>query len=224
MIVACAADKRQGYFWDLESQVGRAGLDFHFERLDPFTWAGMLEWERDFCRTTKHDKVVFVDAWDFLMLGTSAELGSLLSEQDVLFHSDAHCWPEPHKADLYPPSPHKYRYVNGTGPAGNPAAIADLIEFGQHAFPVRGRESSIFADNDQRFWTDVYLSDYWVGKYVLGVDVDRRLSLSLNCTGREDFSIVGKRVITFPQGTSPVFLHANGASKFTYALDLMGLR
>lgn len=224
LVVACAADHRSGYFWDLERRVREAGLDFHFEKLDPFSWAGMIDWELDFCRNTVHTKVCFVDASDFIMLGTANELVKLLSEQDVLFHSDAHCWPEPHKADDYPPSKSKYCYVNGTGPAGNPSAIADLIEYGQRTFPIRGRESSIFADNDQRFWTDIYLSDYWVGKHVVSLDTACRLALPLNCTGKDDFNIVGRRVYTYPGGTAPIFLHANGASKFTYAVELMELR
>lgn len=224
MIVACAADKRSGYFWDLEKAVHEVGLDFHYEKLAPFSWAGMLEWELDFCRNTPYKQVCFVDANDFLMLGSATELEALLSEQDVLLHSDAHCWPEPHKADFYPPSTSKYRYVNGTGPAGSTAAIADLIEYGQYAFPIRGRESSIFADNDQRFWTDIYLSNYWVGKHYVSLDTECRLTLPLNCTGKDDFNIVGRRVITYPGGSMPIFLHANGASKITYVTELMGLR
>lgn len=223
-IVACAADKRSGYYWDLERAVRKAGLDFHYEKLAPFSWAGMLEWELDFCRSTPHTQVVFVDANDFLMLGTADELKMLLSEQDVLLHSDAHCWPEPHKADAYPPHKSKYRYVNGTGPAGYAAAIADLIEFGQYSFPIRGRESSIFADNDQRFWTDIYLSNYWLGKHVVSLDTACRLALPLNCTGPDDFDVVGRRVTTYPGGTMPIFLHANGASKYTYASELARLR
>ena len=224
MIVACAADKREGYFWDLQAAVEEVGLEFHFEKMAPFSWARMVEWELDFCRTTPYEKVCFVDANDFLMLGSATELGELLQDQDVLLHSDAHCWPEPHKADLYPDAFSPYRYVNGTGPAGSVDAIADLIEFGQYAFPIRGRESSIFADNDQRFWTDIYLSDYWIGKHVVTLDTSCKLALPLNCTSRADFDVVGRRVITYPGGVMPIFLHANGASKYDYADILEKLR
>lgn len=222
MIIACAADCKKGFFWDLEKKVLEEGIEFLWERISPFSWAAMIEWERDVCARFPSRQIVFVDAWDFLMLGTQSELKWALDSQDVLFHSDAHCWPEPHKADFYPPSPSKFRYVNGTGPAGYGQAIGDLIDWGLTMCPIRGRESSIFADNDQRFWTDVYL--YHDTDLRTRIDTHCALTLPLNCTDREDFNVIGKRVYTYPGGIPPVFVHANGYSEVIYEAELEKLR
>jgi hypothetical protein len=225
MLVACAADCRKDFTDDLERQVLAAGMEFLFEELRPFTWRKMIEWERHVGRAHTGSPVCFVDAWDFLLLGNQHELEALAAQQDVLFHSDAHCWPEPHKADLYPPSRSPYRYVNGTGPLGWGGAIADLIDYGMARFPIRGDESSIFADNDQRFWTDVYLAAQGGQEHRVAVDIHCQLSVALNAVGdRTNFNIVGKRALVYPMGTMPVFVHANGASAHRFDKELEVLR
>jgi len=218
MIVACAADAKKGLYPLLKSQVEAAGIDFIFYEFaeGTFTWTGLIEWELEIANRYFDQQIVFVDAWDFIMQGNRHDLERVLSKQSVLFHSDAHCWPEPHKADLYPPVSTRYRYVNGTGPAGWGHAIADLIHYGVRRFPIRGRESSIFADNDQRFWADVYLN--WPEHdFPIRVDTSCELSFPFNCSTPADYNFIGKvgsrYLYTYPMGTCPVFLHLNGASK-----------
>jgi len=126
-----------------------------------------------------------------------------------MYHGEARCWPEPHKADFYPIARGPHPYVNGTGPAGLTDAIVEAIDHGTRKFPIRGRESSIFADNDQRMLTDCYLDGFGV------VDEHARLSVQLNAVNPAEVRIVGNRLV-LKTGVMPQFVHANGASKFVY--------
>jgi hypothetical protein len=225
VLIACAGDSREFLSLDLERQVLAAGMRFWYEHIHPFTWRRMIEWERHMGQKLPTEPICFVDASDFLLLGTASELTALSTQQDILFHSDAHCWPEPHKADEYPPSPTRYRYVNGTGPLARYAGhVADLIDYGMARFPIRGNESSIFADNDQRFWTDIYLHRHRL-PIDLAIDTHCKLSISLNSIGdAANAHVVGKRLLTMPMGTMPIFAHFNGASKHRFATEAEVLR
>lgn len=224
-IIACAADKNHfgGYFETLKHQVvDVAHLPFDWQVIEPFSWAALVEWELAFCKSHSGERVVFVDTEDFLMLGSAAELDRVVGETPLLFHAEARCWPEAWKADLYPPSTSPFCYVNGTGPAGDCDAIAEAIEWGLANCPIRGRESSIFADNDQRFYTDVYLSGRGV------VDSEQLLSVQLNAVDpTTDYWIDmtgGRGLLRLKwNGAVPVFVHCNGASHRTHGLVLAEL-
>jgi hypothetical protein len=108
---------------------------------------------------------------------------------------------------------------------GRGGAIADLIDYGMARFPIRGNESSIFADNDQRFWTDVYLAMHADHAVDVALDTHCLLSVALNAIGdASNFDIVGRRAVVYPMGTMPAFVHANGASRTRFAADLEVLR
>lgn len=210
MIVACAADREDGWLGLLRRQCARAGLGFHFKLLRPFTWASLVRWERDFAHENHAERIVNVDAWDFLLLGTARELDTALGDSPLVWHSESVCWPEPHKADAYPPSSSKWRYVNGTGPCGYGWAIDAALSDGMERFPIRGESNSIFADNDQRLFTDIYLGGF--GK----VDERCLLSVSMNSVERHEFKVEHKRVV-LDNGSRPVFAHFNGSSRELYA-------
>lgn len=217
LVIATASDSIFGFYHDLKRQVAKRGIFMHYEEIKPFSWAAMLEWELEYASMHHKDIVCFVDSNDFLFQGNANDISNALGGSDLLFHSEAICWPEPHKADQYPESPTPFRFVNGTGPCGYGDSIAEAISYGMKNFPVRGRESSIFADNDQRFFTDVFLAGF--GR----VDYHSQLSLSLNAVEPTDFTISnGKLRLT--SGVEPAFIHANGASKYRYAKELDRLR
>jgi hypothetical protein len=160
----------------------------------------------DFCRRHPGERVVFVDSADFLMLGSRQELEDLVPHDDVLYHGEARCWPEPHKLDAYPPALGPYRFVNGTGPAGSTDAIAATIAWIQANAPIRGREASIFSDNDQRAYTDAYLGGHGC------VDEHGYLSVQLNAVNQADVRVEKGRLI-LRTGVWPIFAHLNGASE-----------
>ena len=134
-------------------------------------------------------------------------------------------WPEPHKADAYTAAedlmgvtpPTRNRFVNGTGPCGFGYEIERAISYGIREWPIRGIQSSIFADNDQRFWTDCFLAGFGA------IDYHSKLSVSLNAVERSEFAILEHRLV-LNSGITPAFVHANGASRRHYAAELEALR
>lgn len=221
MIVATYASPLiKGYFEALSEKLRREGILFIAAEPTKFSWSALVKWELDMARAHPDEVLCFVDAWDFIMQGTREDLEMLAAKQDLLFHSDAHCFPEPHKADWYPPAPTQFRYINGTAPIGKGHVIAKAIEFGMSYFPIRGEESSIYADNDQRFWTDVYLENGpWTHRNYR-IDHYCQLSVSLNSLDSCTFEIKDKKLIVQPIGVTPIFVHANGAAMKKYAKDL----
>lgn len=210
LLVACASDAahKSGYFDTLSAQLETAGLSLIWEPVDPFSWAALLRWERDFCRRHPGRRAVFVDSADFLFVGTAIELDAIVPDHTLLYHGEARCWPEPNLADFYPPTHGPYPFVNGTGPAGLTDAIAETIDHIERNYPIRGEESSIFADNDQRAFTRAYLDGFGV------VDEHGRLSVQMNAVDPAAVRIVDRRLV-LPSGIRPQFVHLNGASKHT---------
>jgi hypothetical protein len=221
ILIASAADCQKGYFRSLTRQVHSAGIDFLWKQLVPFSWRRLLLWELEVAQAYPQTTIVFVDSWDMLFLGTRDELVEVLSDQSLLFHSEKVCWPHSYKANSYPAATSQWRFVNGTGPAGSADSISAAIEYGMSHFPLLGDGTGTFdvtIDNDQRFWTDVYLSG--MGK----LDTECRLSQSLVDAKNGDFTIRDGRLINNVTGTKPLFVHANGAQSmigFRHMMDML---
>lgn len=189
----------------LSKRLLESKISFHYQELRPFSWQALLDWELAFASQHSKEPLVFVDAWDFIFQGTRDGLEEVVTAQPLLFHSEKACWPHPEKAARYPKTNSPWKYVNGTGPAGSGEAIADALTDGFKRFPLDGPE-----DNDQRFWTDVYLSG--AGK----LDTEVRLSLSLVQLDITEVCFETERVRNAYHNVYPQFIHANGAAKQHY--------
>jgi len=222
VIVATAADAQKGYLCALSHQVHEAFVDFLYYDMKPFSWKKMIDWKLQVASHYKDDLVIFVDAWDMLFLGTKQELVDKLAGRPITHFTEKLCWPDPEKCGLYPGISSPWRYVNGTGPAGLGKDIAAAIEEGNAHFPIKEYEVparlDAKQDNDQRFWTDVYLSG--VGELDSNCHVHQ--SLVMGQTG--DFRIKDGRLYNKVTGSAPCFVHANGASAmigFRHLMDLL---
>ena len=218
IVVAWADSTHQGGFLPtLRKQLDRAGLDFRLETLEPFSWNRLVRAELEFCLKNPGKRIVGVDTEDFLFLGTARELDDIVPVDDILYHGEARCWPEPHLVDFYPEPYGPYRFVNGTCPCGSTDVLAETIRWGLATHPIRGDESSIFASNDQEFFTHTFLGGFG------HVEQMGRLSVQLNAIKPIDTRFESNRLI-LADGTKPIFVHANGASRGLYADELEKLR
>ena len=218
LLIATAADCQKGYFEDLKQQVISAGVDFMYQPITPFSWKKLVDWEYALAKTYPKALIAFCDAWDMLYFGSRKEFEDVVGAQPLLLHAEKLCWPHPEKVALYPPHASPWRYVNGTGPAGTGAAIAEVIEYGMEHFPlVEGTKDvhDVTQDNDQRFFTDIYLAGYGT------LDTDCRLSQSLVQTANGEFAVKGGRLMNKVTGSRPLFVHANGASAMLGQRGLM---
>lgn len=210
ILVAFAADRVAGYQLALQHSLSDRSIPWLCHPIRPFSWRAKVLWELELARSRPETRIVFVDAWDMVFVGTRDELEALLLsyEDIVVLPSDLACWPHPQKASTYQAlgfiqSP--WRYVNGSGPAGLGMRIAAVIE---ELWPRLGiREEHSFhqwnGDGDQRFWTDVYLS----GACVL--DSECRLTTTLHRSEPSDVAIENGRLTNLRTGARSLFVHAN---------------
>jgi len=226
MLIACAADTRKGYYDSLQAQVIAAGIDFIFQEIKPFSWRKLVLWEYALAASYPNALIAFCDAWDMLYFGSRREFEDVVGAQPLLFHADPQCWPDSRKGELYPPDRplravnSRWKYVNGTGPAGTGAAIVKAIKYGLDNFPILDDSADVHdtsKDNDQRFYTDVYLAGYG------DLDVTCKLSQSLVAVGSGELALRDGRLLNRVTGSRPLFAHANGASAMIGQKGLMDI-
>lgn len=219
LLIATAADCTKGYYESLKEQVVAAGVDFIYQPIKPFSWRKLIQWELAVARTYPKALIAFCDTWDMLYFGSRKEFEAIVGAQPLLFHAEKLCWPHHEKAVEYPYCPTPWKYVNGTGPAGVGEKIAEAIEFGLAQFPIVGDAGDLHTtpppDNDQRFYTDIYLSGFG------DLDTKCRLSQSLVDVKTGELSVQDGRLVNKVTGSKPLFVHANGATTMLGQKGLM---
>ena len=222
-LIACAADSTKGFFEPLRDQVIAAGIDFIYQPIKPFSWRQLVLWEYAVAASYPKALIAFCDAWDMLYFGSRREFEEVVGAQPLLFHADRECWPDSRKAEAtlsrqLVKDLSRWNYVNGTGPAGTGAAIAEAIQYGLEHFPILDDSADVHdttKDNDQRFYTDVYLAGFGA------LDTQCRLSQSLVAIRGDEFRVTDGRLLNKITGTRPLFAHANGASAMIGCRGLM---
>ena len=227
-LIATYSDELKGYYEPLRDQVAASGVDFLYQPAEPgtFSWRKLIDWELAVAKSYPDALIAFCDAWDMLYFGSRKEFAEVVGAQPLLFHTDRQCWPHPEKATKYHQrvptvqyvSP--WFYVNGTGPAGTGSAIAEAIEYGLANFPITDDSKDVHdlsKDNDQRFFTDVYLAGFGV------LDTRCALSQSLVSIAPGELAVRDGRLYNKITGTYPLFVHANGASAMIGQRGLMDM-
>ncbi len=222
LLIATASTEIKGYFPELQQQVVAAGIDFMHQELKTFSWRKLIDWEYLVAKEYPNALIAFCDTWDMLYMGSRREFEDVVGAQPLLFHTDKQCWPHPDKASLYPAKASPWCYVNGTGPAGLGSAIAEAIEYGMEHFPITHENTGVDVydtakDNDQRFYTDIYLAGLGV------LDTSCRLSQSLVDLRPGEMAIRDGRLVNKVTGTKPLFVHANGALSMIGSKMLMDI-
>jgi hypothetical protein len=171
-----------------------------------FTWNGVVDWLYGMTRKYSEDTLIVVDAYDTLFVGDPEELGDLSGVERLTFCASKVCWPDPEKACRYPCNDSPWKYLNGGVMIGNGQAIHQAIEWGWRQYPIlpASRHASMifFEDNDQRFWTDLYLDGYG--------SLDTQCEIFQNLVGIEagDVAVVDGRFTNLITETRPHFIHA----------------
>ncbi|KAM8794224.1 multifunctional procollagen lysine hydroxylase and glycosyltransferase LH3-like [Eudromia elegans] len=152
--------------------------------------------------------VLFVDSYDVIFAGGPRELLAKFAASGcrVLFAAEGFCWPEGALAEAYPPGGGGKRFLNSGGFIGFAPAVARLVR------RWRYRDD----DDDQLFYTRLYLDPRLRAELGLGLDHDSQIFQNLN-------GAIDEVVVTFEPGrtrvrnvardTLPVVLHGNGPTK-----------
>ncbi|XP_072776634.1 multifunctional procollagen lysine hydroxylase and glycosyltransferase LH3 [Taeniopygia guttata] len=153
--------------------------------------------------------LLFVDSYDVVFAGGPRELLAKFGAagSGVLFAAEGFCWPQGGLAPLYPPAPPGGKpFLNSGGIVGYAPALWALVE----------RWHFRDDDDDQLFYTQLYLNSELRERLGLALDHHSRIFQNLNGALEElsiRFEPDGNRVRNELSGTWPVVIHGNGPTK-----------
>lgn len=214
-LVALSYSHRNGYLPILEEQLGAGGFEFISEVIKDFSWSRQCLWNLDVAKRFPDRYLVFLGAWDTVCLGEESQVVDLGWQDHISVAGDMKCWPDEKRIPEYkkkqgPVTNGPWRYVN-TGPlAGLGWRIMEAMEWGWKRFPVSDDKLFEGGENDQRFWTDLYLES----EFDIRVDYECRLGQTMSDS--QDYLYIHRKTDTERalmlnsfHRTHPIFAHAN---------------
>jgi hypothetical protein len=213
LIAVMVYSHKAGFQEQLERQLSEQEISFIGWQDHDFSWRRRLLLSRDIAKDCPGELLIFLDAWDTLLLGTKQEILDLHLEKGITFAAGKLCWPdfsrqeEYEKKDGHVKSP--WRYINSNPMAGLGKNIAEAIDWGWKRFPLKEDTKLIQAqDVCERFLTDLYLK---AGKkFDIKLDTECRLNQLYRKSVPGDLYLQGNRIVNLVHRTQPIFLHANG--------------
>jgi len=152
--------------------------------------------------------VMFTDSYDVLLLGRAEKILSQFHMLNgrVVFGAESFCWPDEDVADSYPVVHRGKRFLNSGGYIGYASDLYSLLT-----------HSSIGdADDDQRFFTQIYLNEDLRNKHKIKLDSKSTIFQNLNGATSEVELQVNEEspyVLNTAFNTRPLVLHGNGPTK-----------
>uniref|UniRef100_K7GBB8 Procollagen-lysine,2-oxoglutarate 5-dioxygenase 3 n=1 Tax=Pelodiscus sinensis TaxID=13735 RepID=K7GBB8_PELSI len=159
--------------------------------------------------TEQEDLVVmFVDSYDVLLASGPVELlrKFMAFDSQVVFSAEAFCWPEWGLAERYPPVSAGKRFLNSGGFIGFAPAIHRVVQLWKY------KDN----DDDQLFYTRIYLDPGLREKFGLALDHKSKIFQNLNGAIDEvvlKFERNRVRARNVAYDTLPVVIHGNGPTK-----------
>ncbi|XP_011050655.1 PREDICTED: procollagen-lysine,2-oxoglutarate 5-dioxygenase 1 isoform X1 [Acromyrmex echinatior] len=152
--------------------------------------------------------ILFTDSYDVIFLGDLSIIVERFLDTDarVLFSAEAYCWPDKSLATQYPPVSRGKRYLNSGGFIGYASDVYKILE----TAVIKDE------DDDQLFYTTVYLQDELRLRYK--IKLDHKSEIFQNLYGAvADVELRFKGEEAYLQNivynTVPLVLHGNGPSK-----------
>ncbi|XP_024936898.1 procollagen-lysine,2-oxoglutarate 5-dioxygenase 1 isoform X1 [Cephus cinctus] len=152
--------------------------------------------------------VLFTDSYDVIFIG-SGELiiDKFLSfDARVLFSAEGYCWPDKSLASKYPETNRGKRYLNSGG----------FIGYASDVYAIVSSSDIKDQDDDQLFYTKIYLDDELRKKYNIKLDHKAEIFQNLNgAVGDVELRFKGNDayIQNTAYNTVPLIVHGNGASK-----------
>ncbi len=175
---------------------------------EPFSFGKKLkDYHHYLEKVPKHDVVLFIDAYDILLLANEKTiLDKFFSmKTSLVIAAETNCFPFPHLAPYFPPSPTKFKYLNSGSYIGYAGFIQQIYE---DLSPIpddiddQGLLSVYFLHHPEKLTLDyrcnLFLPLYQVKKKELFLDANKKIVKSL---------------IT---STEPCLIHGNGPAKVLY--------
>ncbi|CAH0716184.1 unnamed protein product, partial [Brenthis ino] len=155
--------------------------------------------------------ILFTDSYDVMFLAGLQEIVEtfLNTYARVLFSAEPFCWPDPTLASEYPDTTITPAFLNSGGFIGYYADIMKILNFEK----VRDE------DDDQLFYTKVYLEKEYRIKYRIRLDHTSEIFQNLNGALSDVELVTNTSEGEFPylknvvSNTRPLIVHGNGPSK-----------
>lgn len=152
--------------------------------------------------------ILFVDSYDVIFASGPEELLQKFQrfEHRLVFSAEGFCWPDQRLASKYPPVHSGKRYLNSGGFMGYIPELSTLVQQWKY------KDN----DDDQLFYTRIYLDKTQRAKYNMTLDHRSRIFQNLNGAVDEvvlKFEKAKVRARNVAYDTLPVIIHGNGPTK-----------
>lgn len=224
-LVVTICNRKGGYQEELEKRLHEESIDYLCVFIEPFSWRLRVLKTLEIAKEYPGRPLVFVDAWDTLLLGTKAELESwFFSHTGITLAASKKCWPDTERyLDYNVKQSGKvmtaWRYVNSNPMAGLGRDIAAAMEWTWAKAPLEGDSSDTREPNGnvcERFYTTMYLD---APLDSVKVDSVCRLNQIFLCSTPGDLYVANGRIHNLRTGSKPIFMHLNG--KIEFPLELL---
>jgi hypothetical protein len=185
------------------------------QNADPSDWGGddyrTIEWFRKseaqarFVRehADEFTHFMFTDSYDILFAAGWDEILEKYEKANspILFGAECHPWPKTEQAGLYPPTPHRCKFLNGGFWLGTTeAALAMLVDIAATA--------ALRLQCDQGIAVDLFLSR----KHPIALDNLCSLLFCCNMGSMELLDFTGPRIKVVDTSEFPCIFHGNAAA------------
>jgi hypothetical protein len=168
-------------------------------------WYRKSEGQARFVRENadKYTHFLFTDSYDLIFTAGWEEIMRKFTSLNspIVFGAECYCWPDINQAGLYPPNPHRCRYLNaGMWMARTEAAVPFTAELAE----IAARREKC----DQGIVVDMMLSK----RHPIVLDSTCSLCFCCNMDSPSFLDFSGSRPRTTDTNEQPVCFHGNGAS------------
>jgi len=205
IVLTVASDLNFPGLKKLEASLKRFGYTYQVLNA-PFRFGGQMPHIYEWAKAQDPDlEFLYTDAYDTVALGKYPVTGGRLPiinnyKPQMWISVEKACFPHPQLAELYPPAPFHWKYVNGGGWMTTAGYFCRLFEdksYEQH-------------QNDQLWLTHEFLQH----QHEIALDTSCRVFQSIAFEAGGDFTY-GHRLKNNLTGTEPVFIHGNGRTDMT---------
>jgi hypothetical protein len=203
------------------SRLDNEGLDNLIKSSEKFGWnieivyaewrgfgTKLIEVYNFFYKNPNVKEVIFVDAYDVLVLSTPQEVKEKIKDRSkILISTEKNCWPQSDLSFKYPDAESEWKYINSGTYYAPRDLFMDLIE----------KHPPLYSDDDQLWMTTMFLSNR--DKFVL--DYDCEVFQCHSFVAEDDYEYKDKRVFNLKTKSKPVLIHFNGKSDNAKVLELL---
>ena len=214
-LIVAICDRKAGYQGELEKRINEEELDYLCVILPKFSWRARILKTMEVAKEYPNRPLVFVDAWDTLLLGTKVELIDWFeTHPGVMLAASKVCWPDEGKYGDYNVKQRgkalsEWRYVNSNPMAGLGKDIAAAMEWTWDKYPLEGDSADTREPSGnvcERYYTHMYLDS----PFSVYVDHACNLNQIFLCSTPGDLAVEKGRIRNLRTGGLPIWFHLNG--------------